>query len=335
MKRRLAVATTVLGCIAAPALFVLVEAAAFVAAHDDTATMVSAGITREYILHLPRGYDRSRPVPLVISMHGAANWPAFQMRASGWNQVADQHGFIVVYPGGQGATLKTWRLQGRSTPSTMPDVVFISQLIDRVQATYNIDPAAIYANGLSNGGGMAYALSCTLSHRIAAFGAVAPAITLPLEWCGDARPAPMIAFHGTADRLTPYEGGKVAIAPLPFPSVPEWAARWAARNHCSPVPAESRLAADVVRREYRACAADAAVVLYTIEDGGHTWPGGPAFPEWLLGKTTQSIDASREMWAFFQRHRLPASLAAENERRAAQNADAAERGGGAKSLTKN
>ena len=61
---------------------------------------------------------------------------------------------------------------------------------------------------------------------------------------------------------------------------------------------------DVRRREYRGCADDADVVFYTIEGGGHTWPGGPPFPEWLLGKTTQNIDATREMWAFFSQHRL-------------------------------
>ena len=194
--------------------------------------------------------------------------------------------------------------QGRSTPSTMPDVVFISELIDLLQKSYNIDPGAIYANGLSNGGGMAFALSCTLPHRIAAFGAVGAAITLPLDWCPDNRPAPLIAFHGTADRFTPYDGGKVSIAPRPFPSIPEWTARWAERNRCAPVPVDTTIASDVVRREYCDCANDAGVVLYTIEGGGHTWPGGPPFPEWLLGKTTQSVDATREMWAFFSQHRL-------------------------------
>jgi polyhydroxybutyrate depolymerase len=45
----------------------------------------------------------------------------------------------------------------------MPDVIFISELIDKLEASYNIDPARIYANGLSNGGGVTFALSCTLS----------------------------------------------------------------------------------------------------------------------------------------------------------------------------
>jgi len=302
MTRKLLPLAVVVLCVSAPSLFVLVEAAAD---HGESAgTLISSGIEREYLLHVPKTYQPARPTSLVISMHGAANWPAFQMQASKWNELADEHGFIVVYPGGQGGGPKTWRLQGRSTPSRMPDVVFISELIDLLQKSYNIDPGAIYANGLSNGGGMAFALSCTLPHRIAAFGAVGAAITLPLDWCPDNRPAPLIAFHGTADRFTPYHGGKVWIAPNPFPSIPEWTARWAERNKCAPVPVDTTIASDVERREYCDCANAAGVVLYTIEGGGHTWPGGPPFPEWLLGKTTQNVDATREMWAFFSQHRL-------------------------------
>ena len=67
------------------------------------------------------------------------------------------------------------------------------------------------------------------------------------------------------------------------------------------------MAADVTRREYADCADAAGVVLYTVREGGHTWPGGKPMPEWMVGSTTRSIDATREMWAFFGEHRLRAS----------------------------
>src|SRR5207245_7586976 len=134
---------------------------------------------------------------------------------------------------------------------------FISELIDRLEASYNIDPARIYANGLSNGGGVTFALSCILSDRIAAFGPVAAAVTLPVDWCDDSRPAPMIAFHGTADRFVPYNGAKVWLAPDPFPSILQWTANWARRKRCAPNPVESAAAADGARHAYPACADDA------------------------------------------------------------------------------
>jgi polyhydroxybutyrate depolymerase len=61
---------------------------------------------------------------------------------------------------------------------------------------------------------------------------------------------------------------------------------------------------DVTRLEYPGCANDAAVVLFTIHGGGHTWPGGEPLPEWFVGRTSRSIDATRQMWAFFQEHPL-------------------------------
>ena len=229
---------------------------------------------------------------------------AFQMNVSHWNRVADEHGFIVVYPGGEGGGPRMWAQSGTARHSRMPDVVFISELIDKLQAEHRIDPARIYANGFSNGGGMSFALSCTLPHRIAAIGAVGAAETLAWDWCRDSTPVPMIAFHGTADRYTPYYGGKSFVAEDPFPSIPDWTAKWARRNRCDPIPVDSAMTHDVTRREYAGCANDAAVVLYTITDGGHTWPGGTELSEWLLGANTRSIDASETMWAFFEKHWL-------------------------------
>jgi len=147
------------------------------------------------------------------------------------------------------------------------DVRFISDLIETLNAAYNIDSTGVYADGLSNGGGMAFVLSCTLSDWIAAVGMVASVQLLPFDWCTDQRAVPMIAFHGTADRTVPYHGGKSWVARVAFPDMPTWAADWARRNRCSPNPVESAAAADVTRLEYTDCAADDAVVLYTVMGG--------------------------------------------------------------------
>jgi polyhydroxybutyrate depolymerase len=79
-------------------------------------------------------------------------------------------------------------------------------------------------------------------------------------------------------------------------------AAWARRNQCRGSPTESRVAADVTRVEYTGCADDAAVVLYTIHGGGHTWPGGGPMPEWFAGSTSRGVDATRQSWAFFREH---------------------------------
>ncbi len=303
MKRRPLVLVAVLLLIGLPALLVLIEAVSYHVRNRSNGTIVSSGVEREYLLHVPKSVDRTRPTPLVISMHGGAMWPAAQMETSQWNTVAERHGFIVVYPSGiTGDGPRHWR--AGSGPGLMRDVKFISELIDKLETSYNIDPARIYADGLSNGGGMAFVLSCTLSNRIAAVGLVASAQFLPWSWCTDHRPVPMIAVHGTADPETPYQGGRTWVAPVTFPSIPMWTANWARRNRCAMNPVKSVVTADVTRLEYTNCADDAAVVLYTIIGGGHSWPGGVPPPEWLVGPTSNSIDASSRMWAFYREHRL-------------------------------
>src|SRR5438093_10812590 len=170
------------------------------------------------MLHVPRSYDRSKPTALVISLHGAGMWGADQKETSEWSVVGDERGFIVVYPSGEGGGgPRVWHEGDGAEPSR--DVRFISELIDTLEARYNIDPGMIYANGLSNGGGMSFALSCTLSDRIAAVGMVGAALLLPFSWCTDQRPVPMIAFHGTADSAAPYKGGFSWVAPQRFQGV--------------------------------------------------------------------------------------------------------------------
>src|SRR5881296_812184 len=255
---------TVLVLISLPVVLALIEAVSFYVSNRSNGSFVSSGQEREYLLYVPRSYDRSKPTALVISLHGAGLWGAAQKETSQWNRVADEHSFIVVYPSGEGGGgPRVWHEGGEAGPSR--DVRFISELIDKLEARYNIDPGMVYANGLSNGGGMSFVLSCTLSDRIAAVGMVAAAQLLPFSWCTDPRPVPMIAFHGTADRAVPYNGGTSWVAPDSFPNVLTWTRNWARRNRCASSPSDAAVAEDVTRRAYANCAADADVVLYTIQ----------------------------------------------------------------------
>jgi len=64
--------------------------------------IMSSGEERDYLLYVPHNYDPAKPLPLVISLHGAMNWPGFQQEVTQWNRLADDAGFIVVYPAGTG-----------------------------------------------------------------------------------------------------------------------------------------------------------------------------------------------------------------------------------------
>jgi polyhydroxybutyrate depolymerase len=268
-------------------------------------TIISSGAKREYLLYVPKNLDPAKPAPLVITLHTSMSWPSSAMAISHWNRVADENGFIVVYPAGTGWGGASWEMKGSETPSRMPDVIFISQLIDKLEASYNIDKSRIYANGMSNGGGMAFVLSCTLSDRIAAVGLVSAGLDPGWNWCPGRRPVPVIAFHGAADPICPYNGGHTRLGGDGFPNIPAFMATWSQRNHCAANPTESAVAADVTRLQYTNCADHADVDFYTIKNEGHQWPGGKRIvAEFLVGHYNHSIDATEQMWAFFREHSL-------------------------------
>jgi poly(3-hydroxybutyrate) depolymerase len=210
-----------------PLVIMLTAFACFWFMDKTNGTIVSSGLPRRYLLDVPNSYDHSKPTPLVITLHPAATWPAIASHMSRWNDLADQHGFIVVYPAGTGAFFDGL---GRGPHSLPRDIRFFSDLIANLEFQYNIDLNRVYADGMSNGGGMALALSCKLSDRIAAVAAVSPALPLPGEQCGDSKPIPNLLFHGTADQFAPYHGGSSPISPGTFPDIPGWTAHAAQRN---------------------------------------------------------------------------------------------------------
>ncbi|MBN2556501.1 MAG: alpha/beta hydrolase fold domain-containing protein [Anaerolineales bacterium] len=272
--------------------------------------IVTGGKVRRYLLYVPDSYDPEHPAPLVVSLHGFVQWPAHQCGMTGWNTLADQHGFLVVYPQGTRFPLR-WQTQPTpgGTEKMEQDVRFIADLLDHLCRKYAIDESRIYVNGMSNGGGMAHLLALMLPERIAAIGGVAGAYLYQPAFDKPARPMPVIAFHGTQDPIVPYAGGRSRTRrhPFEFPSIEAWAAGWAERDGCAGQPEETRLAEDVRTLRYSACREGAEVVLYIIEGGGHTWPGGEPLQVWLTGRTCTSVDASALMWDFFRSHPLAGS----------------------------
>ena len=115
-----------------------------------------------------------------------------------------------------------------------------------------------------------------------------------------------IAFHGTDDPIVPYHGGRTVV---PFHSydflpVPEWAANWAKKNGCGDDPESIPPIGKVSGVRYTGCDGDVEVVFYTVNGGGHTWPGGDELPKWLTGPTNMDVNASEMMWEFFSKYSI-------------------------------
>jgi len=263
----------------------------------------------------------TEPLPLVLDLHGYSEPATVHRLQSGLATYGDAAGFVTAIP----EIVRPVPLWESTVGS--PDVQFIDELLDQLEATVCVDTNRVYVAGLSNGAFMTSVLACDLSDRFAAAAPVA-GIQAPDD-CQPDRPVPVIAFHGTADTFVPYTGGlgsSVAALPNPDgtgtlgsgppstdpvstgPSVPERAAAWAARNGCGPVPTETSVADDVTLVRFP-CPPGGEVELYRVQDGGHSWPGSEfsASIATVVGKTTLSIDATALIWDFFVAHPLRAS----------------------------
>jgi polyhydroxybutyrate depolymerase len=172
-----------------------------------------------------------------------------------------------------------------------------------LQSTIEIDTNRIYATGMSNGGIMSQRLACEAADLIAAIAPVAG--TLNFSPCTPSRPVSVIEFHGTADQHLPYEGGfgPESLVDVNFASVQDSIDFWTAFNGCVHQPQTDSFA-DIQHESWRECKDSTAVELFTVINGGHSWPGGETGRP-RADQPTQSISATELIWDFFEAHPKP------------------------------
>lgn len=254
---------------------------------------------RVVLVHVPASYDPTVPTPVVLNFHGYTSDAGQEELLSNMNAKSDAAGFITVYPNGTG-TPQSWNAGaccGQASQDQVDDVGFVRTLIGELESKLCVDRQRVFATGMSNGGFLSHRLACELSDEIAAVAPVAGVLGIPD--CAPARPVPVMGFHGTADPLVPYDGS----ASLGFPSVPDTYAGWAMRDGCTTQTMETYRNNDAHCSTWLGCAAGSEVTLCTVDNGGHTWPGGMPVPS--LGYTTPNLSATDAMWTFFQHHPLP------------------------------
>jgi len=283
---------------------------------DYERSFVYDGRTRTFLLHIPPGYDGSTPFPLVIGLHGGTGSARQFERSTHMNRAADTLGFLAVYPDGTGP-LKTWNAGyccGFAMQNKVDDVGFIRALIAALSSTLNIDLHRLYATGMSNGAMLAYRLASEASDLFAAVGPVAGSIggqvnaDAPLFMIAPpAEPVSVIAIHGQQDESVLYEGGEsrgVFGKGRIDLSVAESIAFWVRHNQCSTMPTVESLYDGNIIRETYPCPQGVEVVLYTIVEGDHSWPGEA--PSRLRGTNpNQDIIATDLILEFFASHAKP------------------------------
>lgn len=278
-------------------------------------SLESGGRTRTFLFQVPPGKDGQK-LPLVLGLHGRLGDGKGQDKLGGMSAVAAKEGFLLALPDGYSRSWHDARDKGPAAEAGIDDVAFLSALIDWFIERHGADPARVYVMGMSNGGFMTLTLACALADKVAAVASVTGTVSENLaQRCAPSRPIPVALFLGDQDPLVPYEGGEVARGRNGSAiSGPASAQLFARANGCAPEPATSLLpdvAPDdgtrIALSVYGQCRAQSEVRLYTVQGGGHTWPGGWAYlSEAFIGATSRDLSATAEAWSFFQRFSRPA-----------------------------
>ncbi len=281
------------------------------AAEDIENGFTYDGFERTYLLHLPPSYNGQDSMPLVIAMHGGFGTSKNMAQMSRLSEKADtasEGSFIVVYPQGLG-TFTTWNggtCCGYAMNNNIDDVGFISALIDTLAANYVVDTKKVYATGMSNGGIMSHRLACELADKIAAIGPVAGVLMIE-DWdaCQPSRPISIMHFHARDDSNEPYYGGVGdGLSGAYFAEVDSVMEGWARRLECSIGPDTFYNDSGALRQRWTRSDDSCEVVLWTTEDGKHSWPGGVKLRP-NADEPSKAIFANDEMWKFFLAHPIP------------------------------
>jgi polyhydroxybutyrate depolymerase len=272
---------------------------------DLSATLRSGGMDRTYTLHVPPG----DPVGLVLSLHGGGGTGTGQQGLTDFDTVADAEHLLVAYPDGFD---KSWADGRGASPADrhhVDDVGFLVALVGKLQSDYHIASGHVFATGMSNGGFMTNKLACERADVFAAIAPVAGTLGTGVA-CHPSRPVSVLAAHGTADPLVPFNGGDVRGRGGVSHSVAasSMVNTWRSADGCQGDPSTQALpdvgdGTVVHRYDSTGCAASTEVVFYQIDNGGHTWPGGKQYlPQAIIGRTSRALDASEVIAQFFLAH---------------------------------
>lgn len=257
--------------------------------------VASTGRSRRVLYVRPVAAPVGR-VPAMVVLHYGGGDPEEMANLIGLGQLVRDTGLWAIVPESSG---RAWnhdpRREGRFEAD---DVDLLTRIIDNAVGAYPIESRRVYLTGFSSGGFMAQRYVCERPERIAAFAYVSATLLDSLaDVCRSTVATATLAIHGTADSRVSY-GQRVGLS-----SAPDTARFHAVRNGCLGAPLRSTLP-DIARDRttvdldsWTSCSSGLPVRFYTVNGGGHTWPGND-FQAGLLGRTTQDIDATRLIWDF-------------------------------------
>jgi polyhydroxybutyrate depolymerase len=218
---------------------------------------------------------RGHRAPLVLALHFASGTGEQMERVSRLTPQARRSGFVVAYPTASADDF--WSIDN--------DLAALTRTIDAIERSACIDPARVYAVGISNGGFMSTVLACRMADRIAATVLFAPGVG-GIGPCRPARAISVLEIHGTADPIVPYRGS----------AIPAFVAGWARRDGCAPRPRVRHTGATVTHMTWPGCRRGAQVQHLRLTGGRHI--------ELLDELRAAGVDPAGTAWRFLSAHHL-------------------------------
>ena len=282
--------------------------------------MESDGLPRMYDLHVPEGYDPSRPTPLVVMMDGVSpNSPGQMPWETRFNALGDQDNVLVAYPYAlQNRSIPlagkvfAWNEPGSALTNAQPhysDFRFLDNTLQDISSRVNVDQSRVAGVGFSEGSLM---MQRYATQRPGVFNTIASVHgtlfgneQIPRDVLGNPVHQNAIVIHSQSDYMLPRKGGRglmTVFLPNAAESKPTAQAPFWAKVNETQAPAliESTPAYD--QTTYFSNDGQHRVTEYvvTAKGAGHAWDGSPAKGLPIVGRPVPAtvFDASRKVWDF-------------------------------------
>lgn len=233
------------------------------------------GLEREFYIVFPESFTTEEIYPLIISLHGGADYADANMEYTGFTEINNQNNLVLIFPQGtiaEGKGDTGWYTGGDCSSIEVCDLSFLERLIDLSIEELAVDSSRVYISGFSNGAFMAYTTACFLSNKVAAIAPVSGSLSPEdYEECNPQRPVPIIHIHGNNDSQIPLNGNDYIT---PVESVFSY---WSTFNQCDSsyvIDGEdyngdgfawySEISSD--------CQQGVSINYTYLEDFGHEWP---------------------------------------------------------------
>lgn len=155
---------------------------------------------RDTLLYVPP--EAERPMPLVVSLHGAGGSARGGLDLL--RHAAGEHGFAVLAPASRGST---WDAVGGDYG---PDVAVLDRSLRRTFELVRVDPERISVAGFSDGASYALGLGLANGDLFSGIAAFSPGFAPPADRVGEPR---VFVSHGVADEVLPIDRTSRRIVP--------------------------------------------------------------------------------------------------------------------------